>query len=228
MGSPARSERRVAWRIAAAALVLASAVLQYLASMQRWVEAASTWTPTDRLVEDSLFDYFHPADPWENVGTAAQTFGAGYLLLALGVLAIGRASPDRSTLALVACRIVAASFALVGLHALISGLLGAPTVLQSTPLQLLRGLVEFVALVFLAASGARTSITTSLTWLLLIGATLLGYLVSTFLIAPAVTGYQSFDTTPHTETVVAAWTAAAGVALLLGLLPRPRRTARRG
>ena len=54
-----------------------------------------------------------------------------------------------------------------------------------------------------------------ITCVFLLGSTALGYVLAAFLIAPIVAGEASHDTTPWTETVVAASTAAAGVAMIL-------------
>ncbi|SMH49461.1 hypothetical protein SAMN06295885_3324 [Rathayibacter oskolensis] len=211
------------WSLAAAGLVLASAALQLLASLERWVVAADAWTRTDRTIEDSLFDYFFPADPWENVGVSAQLYGVGGLLLALGVVATGRAFPPRVGGAPVLVAVVAGSFGLLGLHALVSGLLGAPSPLQNVGFQLVVGLLSALALVALALTWARRSWAAAIAALLLLGATLPGYLFSTFSIAPMITGYQSYDTTPWSETVVAGFTGAAGVLLLVAAAVAARR-----
>jgi hypothetical protein len=61
-------------------------VLQLTASLQRWVVFRGPRTADDTSVEDHRFDYSFPWHPWEPTGTAAQLFGAGTVLLALGVL----------------------------------------------------------------------------------------------------------------------------------------------
>jgi hypothetical protein len=218
----ARGGGPVRWALGAVGLLLASAALQGMASFERWVPARNGWDRADISIEDHRLDYAFPADPWENVGTAAQLFGLGSILLALGVLAMAKTvssagSPARrwneGGLEGMLVVVAAGSFALTGLHALLSGIVGAPTLLQHLPLQLLFGAVGFAGLIILAGRWLRASWPTALACLLLLGSSLPGYLVATFTIAPAVAGYQSHDTTPWTETIVAVWPALAAVAM---------------
>jgi hypothetical protein len=212
----------VGWALGAAGLLLASAALQGMASFERWVTVRNGWDRSDISIEDHRFDYAFPADPWENVGTAAQVFGLGTVLLALGVLAMAKTVSSAGSpagtwndggLEGMLVVVVAGSFAVTGLHALLSGVIGAPTPLQHLPLQLLFGVVGFAGLIILAGRWLRASWPTALACLLLLGASLPGYVVAAFTIAPAIVGYQSHDTTPSTETIVAAWPALAGLAM---------------
>jgi hypothetical protein len=213
----ARPRASVRWSLAAAGLILGSAALQLIASLQRWVTFGAAWTPGEPLVEDNLFDYSYPADPWVNVGTAAQCFGAGYLLLSLGVYALLRAAPPSQMVRMrVLTLIVAGSFAIDGGHALVSGLAGSPSPVQYVMVALwLLSLVAFVCLVLLGVLWLQTSWPVSVACLFLFGATVPGYLWAMFTLAPLITGYQSHDTTPWAETVVAGSTAAAAVGLPL-------------
>jgi hypothetical protein len=206
------------WSLAAAGLLLASAGLQLVASLQRWATFRDSWTRNDRLVEDHLFDYSYPEDPWEHLGTTAQFFGAGYLLLALSLLAILQALPSRpGATARVLTIVGVTSFGLVGAHALISGILGVPTPLQNAlPLLWLLCLVGLAGLLVVAATQLHASGAILVTCLFLVGTTVVGYLAAAFIIAPMIAGYQSYDSTPWTETVVAASTAAAGLSMLVG------------
>ncbi|MCM6763538.1 hypothetical protein NB037_14030 [Rathayibacter sp. ZW T2_19] len=201
------------WALIAAVALLASAALQLQAATQRWVTASGSRAPADRSIEDHLFDYSVPAEPWEAVGTAAQVFGVGTLLLAAGVLAMMRAlSPRVLAPASIA---VAAVFALTGVHALVSGLLGTPTPLGATWLQLLTGIVPVVGLVALAVAVLRRAPSLAVAYVLLLGSSLPGQLIAIFSIAPMIMGYASHDTTPWSEAVIAATTGAAGLAALV-------------
>ncbi|MFB2581365.1 hypothetical protein ACEXQD_08940 [Herbiconiux sp. P15] len=216
------------WSLVVAALWLASAALQVVASLERWVVAAGSWTRGDVSIEDHRFDYWWPADPWENVGAAAQLHGAGLLLLAIGVLLLPRAAPARRHgLDGAVAVVVAILFGFDGAHVLVSGLMGAPSPLQYVPLQLLLAGVTAIGLVVLAANRFATSWPTALGCLVLVGATLPGYIVATFVIAPAITGYQSFDTTPWTETIPAVWTALAALLVLVTAAASAIRGSRR-
>jgi len=214
-----RGAGAVGWSLAAAVLLLASAALQQVASLERWVVARDTWTRNDVSVEDNLFNYFWPTDPWESLGTTAQLYGVGALLLAIAVLAMARAAraaEDRDTgIERTLVSVTAGSFAVTGLHALVSGIVGEPTPLQYVALPLLAGLVGCVGLVILGVRWMWASTATSLACALLLGSTLPGYWVAAYLITPALTGYFSYDTTPWTETVVAATTGAGGIAMIV-------------
>ncbi|WP_105036882.1 hypothetical protein [Cryobacterium aureum] len=206
------------WSTMAGGLFLASATLQLIASLQRWVVYSAGWTRTDSLIEDHRFDYFYPSDPWENVGVAAQLFGAGMILLALGVLALAntpRLRVGRSTQ--VVPLVVALAFGITGVHAVVSGLAGIPSPAQYLPVQIALSLIQSVGLLFLGLRWLPASWSATVSCLFLLGSTLPGYLVATFVIAPALAGYQSYDTTPWTETIVAATTALAGIGLLLAV-----------
>ena len=209
----------VHWALAASALLLGSAALQLVASLQRWVWLRNSWTRTDITIEDSRFEYFWPADPWENLGGTAQLYGAGFLLLAAAIVAMARSvhrgEHNKRRGDYVLAIIVAASFALTGAHALLSGLLDAPTPLQFLPVQMILGVIGFVGLLVLVAWWFLDAWAVSLAAFLLLGSSMFGYLVAAFVIAPEITGYQSHDTTPWTETIVATFTAAAAVAMLV-------------
>jgi len=203
----------------AGGLVLLSAALQALASLERWVTGVRDWTRTDHLIEDHRFDYLYPADPWEPIGAAAEVSGLGLILLGVGVGLLAHAgTAGRPRTAPWVAPLAAIPFVLLGVHAVASGLIGAPSFLAwlvewgFLPLMI----VSVGGLVWLVLLALRRTPLWSLAALLLIGVTPLGYLVSAFGIAPYVAGYQSYDTTPWTETILAAWTAAAGLFITLG------------
>ena len=213
---PRRSPR--AQGLAAAALLLLSAALQVLASLERWGERRTAWDRADISIEDHRFDYWFPAAPWENLGAAAQLYGLGMVALAGGVAFLAFAAASNRTIARRLCLVAAAPPAVFGVHALISGLMGAPSPLGFTPIEILLGLAQTAGLILLALVCGRRSAGWAVGAVLLLGTTTFGYLVSTFGIAPAIVGYQSHDTTPFTETVFAAWAAASAVAVAVGSL----------
>lgn len=215
------------WLLIAAGLFLVSAVLQLVASLERWVTFAGA--STDGSIEDHLFDYYYPADPWENLGITAQVYGVGLLLFALGIVALARgAAPNGSHATRLLVRVTAVSFALTGAHALVSGVIGMPTVLQYLPVQLLLSAVGVVGLIVLGVRVARKSWPASVACVLLLGSTLPGLIFASIMIAPEIVGYQSHDMTPFTETIVASPTAAAAFMLLVAaaLSHRARRVPR--
>ncbi|WP_154605950.1 hypothetical protein [Arthrobacter sp. AQ5-05] len=141
-----RQRASIFWLLATVVLFLASTVLAFIAAFQRWFVFSGSQSPGDLSVEDHLFDYSFPYGEWQNVETAAQLFGAGTLVQALGVLtmavgvltvpgtATGRNVIGAAALAtaegLLAIA-VAAFFVLNGAHALISGAAGTPSELQN-------------------------------------------------------------------------------------------------
>ena len=211
---------------------MCSAALQLAASLQRWVVFRASLAPVEVSAEDHLYDYFFPADPWESIETAAQLFGWGTLVQALGVAAmatgvvllprrasgLGSGGPNHAkaaTLALVGellpAVLIAAWFGAVGWHALASGAAGTPSPLQNA------GTIGWLAVVALCILGARWMsmlAPASAACFFLLGSTWPGIVVAMYMIAPLFGG-QSHDTSPWTETVMAATTAAAGVSMLL-------------
>jgi len=225
---PVRRRVSAVWSTSAAVLLLGSGALQLVASLQRWVGFRDSRAPDDISAEDHLYDYSYPSDPWVPIGTAAQLFGLGCLLLAVGVLVMLAAAPRRRIPAMLLPAVVAAgSFALDGAHALSSGLAGVPSPVQHwLDAQWFISLIGFCCLVVLGVLWLRTSRAVAAACLLLLGSTVPGYLVATFGIAPALAGYQSHDTTPWTETIVAVSAAFAGIAMLVAAVSG-RATSRR-
>ena len=223
------------WSFTAAGLFLGSAALQLVASLQRWVVFRAS--RGEFVAEDHLYDYSFPYDPWESIGTSAQLFGAGTLILALGVLsmalgilAMPRAGGRRSVavilgvVEIVIAILIAGSFGIAGMHALISGVTGAPSPLHQYGAT---GWVGVVGLIVLIVRWVFRSPAAMLACAFLIGATGLGFFVAAFLIAPLFAGSVSHDTTPWTETVVAAWMAAAAFSMILAARDAARRGAPR-
>ncbi|KQQ21817.1 hypothetical protein ASF48_00755 [Rathayibacter sp. Leaf299] len=211
-----RARTSPAWALLAAAAFLASAALQLQAAVQRWLIVGEAGTPADRTIQDHLYDYSMPADPWVNVGAAAQVFGVATLLLAAGILALMRALAPVSAVFRASAVAVAAVFALNGAHALVSGLLGAPTPIGAPLLQMALSLIPVLGLGALAVRALGRSVALGVAFACLLGSTMPGVLLATFVIAPAVMGFQSHDTTPWSEAVTAVSTAAAGLAALVG------------
>lgn len=216
---------------AAAGLFLASAALQLIASLERWVVFRGSLGSLGEKAEDHLYDYSLPSgdgSEWENVGTAAQLFGAGTLLLAPGILvmALGVWTLPGTTVLrfsilpeIVLALLAATLLGINGAHALLSGLADSPSPLQDL---FNLGFVSFVALVALGALWLRRSRPAAVACAFLTGASLVGYIMATYLIAPLISG-GSYDTAPWTETVVAATAAAAGFAMLFAVRGAIRR-----
>ena len=210
----------VAFSLTAAALFLGSSVLQLHASLQRWVGFRGSLSASDLSAEDHLYDYTFALDPWVNIGTAAQLFGAGTVVLAIGVVAMAlgvvalpnaAVHPGIAVIEVTVAALVAGSFGVYGAHAYLSGVSGTPSPLQSLGSL---SLVAPVGLIVLAVVWWRRSIAAALACIFLFGASDVGELLAAFVVAPIFAGGVSHDTTPWTETVLAASTAAAGVAMI--------------
>ncbi|MBP2457911.1 hypothetical protein ABID70_000475 [Clavibacter michiganensis] len=219
-------------RAVAAALLALSAWLQLDASLQRWVTARGSWTRQDRWIEDHLFDYAYPDDPWEAIGDAAQRYGLGMILLALALVAVAVARGGTRVTGGVLVVLVAGPFAAQGVHALASGVLGRPSplahLLDVLALVQVAGGIAVVALLVAALvrrAPTDESPADAVAVVLALGASVPGYLLATFMIAPLIHGSASYDTTPWTETVVAASTAAAALAMLVSAVAVRRRGA---
>src|SRR5262245_46068285 len=77
--------------LGAAVLLVASGVLLYAAAWERWWPAC----PRDgfesldcQKLQDHLYDFQVPADPWVPVGDAAWLAGLSFLLLALALACV--------------------------------------------------------------------------------------------------------------------------------------------
>lgn len=238
-------DRIIRWRVAsivclltAAGLFMYSAVLQNTASLQRWVVFSSSRGPRDLSVEDHIYDYYFPWTDWVPIGTAAELFGAGIMVQVVGIVVMAAGTlpqgrPARGTaeawlrvLSLAAevllVLAVAAAFALLGMHALLSGMAGAASELRPW---VATGLLAGGGLAVLAMLWRRKLPGAAAACLFLIGSSLPGYVLATYMIAP-VLGGGSHDTARWTESVVAASTAGAGVALIVAIwnVARPARS----
>ena len=224
----------------AGSLFLASAALQLMASVQRWVIFRGSLTSEDRSAEDHLYDYTAPVIPWEPIENAAQLYGAGALLTAIGVVvmpfAVGTLTRLRTAtrrqhvtvvvavvlVELVLALLIASSFAVKGTRALVSGSMGHPLQLEGYGALDLFGVVSLVALAVMWRA-VRAAMVVCLA---LLGSTDVGFFLSAYFIAPVFARGVSHDTTPWTETVVAATTAVAGIAMFVAarsaLAPRKR------
>ena len=232
--------RRIVYRrpvalllIVAAILFAISSLLQWNASMQRWVTFSNSLSPHDLSVEDHVYDYYLPHDEWVPIGSAAELLGVGLLLVALGfvlmaVAALLISDPTKDRLRAVTAVslgfelllviITAGSFTLMGCHALVSGLHGTDSgLLDSGVLAQLLVYLGLAAPVILAVRWRKRLLAMSLACAFLLGSTIFGYFVSAYMIAPIISG-MSHDTARWTETVIALSTCAAAIAAGFGAM----------
>ena len=100
---------------------------------------------------------------------------------------------------------------------------GEPTRLADLVTNPVLGLILLAGIVGLAVMAAWRSIAWVAAAVFLLGATLPGYFVAAFIIAPVLAGGISYDTTRWTETVVAAAMLLAATAVTIGVAARRRR-----
>jgi hypothetical protein len=225
---PLGRRRAVGGRLAAAALLAASAALQLDASLQRWVTARDALPPSRRdAIESHEHDYDTPTAGWVPLGDAEERYGAGMILLALAVAALAVAVGARGWSGTILTLAVAGPFAILGLHALLSGIAGTPSPLAGILLPAhLVNLAGLVGVAVLRPGRPRARPLDAVALGLLAAPSLPGYLAVAFVIAPMIHGDTSSDTTPWTETIVAAAIGLAAVAWAAGAvraaLPRRR------
>jgi MFS family permease len=214
--------------VLAGSAIALSALLQTAAAAQRWALEVRDPGP-QRTIEDHLFDYVIPVEPWVSIGSAALLFGVGYLLIAVGIVCLGlgcRAVRGAGSAPVIAAVVSGAPVAVFGLHAAVSGMTGAPSalaLLMPVGFTFLGG-VQIAGLVVMATMAASRSRGWAVGLIVLTATSVFGYVLAGFHIAPLLAGYQSYDTTPWTEGVVAAFTLVAATAILIGSL-RTRRDA---
>jgi hypothetical protein len=212
----------------ALSLLLAGAgTLQVAASAQRWWPACRFGdfeTAACLRLQSHTYDFVVPSAPWVPVGHASVLAGLSLLLLGLGVTGLplllrpGR----RPALAWLLCAVLGLSQLLAGVSTVASGLLGRPVGEPGTP---------FVAFVWLGWPVALTLTSILMVgrvrrpaagWLLLIVLLTASTPLAELFMAPIVTGYVSYDTTPWSE----GWGGACLLLASLAVWPaayRPRR-----
>lgn len=218
-------ERKLRWLsctcyLLTAALLVPAAWLQHAASLQRWVTLVESGPKDSGFAEDHLYDYVFPAEPWVNIGTVTEQYSLAALLLmfgmvslTLGVLLQTKGAPRLRILIESSLSVlVVAGFGVNSLHVFLSGATGTPGVLQHW--QSL-GLLASLAGIALARLWWGRAPVAALGCYLVMGSTTLGYVVAYMFFAPMFAGYISYDTTPWMESVVAAFTGAAALVLLV-------------
>ncbi|HJX77107.1 hypothetical protein [Glutamicibacter sp.] len=209
-----------------AVLLLASAALQLRASAARWIDFGSTVGPHELSVESDQYDYYLPYGEFFPLANTGFPLGIAMILQALALLcllaALGalRERTSRAVLftALLLGVLAALGFALQGLHALLSALERQPSALLDSQLFSLALLIGFLALCALSILCFFSIPLLGLAAAFLLGSTLVGYYLSSYLLTALLTGYVSHDTTPGTETTVALSTAAASITMLAALI----------
>lgn len=208
----------------AAMLFVVSAGFQLRAANSRWITHADGTGWSQYSIESHEFDYFLAEDPVVLIPDTSIPFGIGMFfqaaglfltLVALLALRPGNLRPRRMLHTLLGLCAVA-SAALIGYQSLRTGLDGKPFApLAQSGIAGVAYLLGFVALAVLVVLAWRRTPVLGIALACSLSTTIVGYIFCSLFIAPVFAGDQSFDTTRGTETVMAAATAAAGLAMLL-------------
>ncbi|GAA1410814.1 hypothetical protein AUR04nite_33460 [Glutamicibacter uratoxydans] len=226
--------------LAAAGLLLLSAILQLAAAASRWLIHPEGLGGSAPMAQDGVYDYFLASEPFAMIPGTSLPFGIGMLLQA-AVIVLLAASLHRSMpgtgdslrraellVGFLLGFLAAAGPALIGYHALRIGLAGtaAGIFLLVEPAGLYILAASASALLVLSIIALTRNVWAGIAMCFTVGSTLPGYLVASFLIAPLLAGDTSYDTTAGSEAIVAFSTLAAGLFVLLGcLLGRRRQSA---
>lgn len=218
-------QRKVRWLssvcfLLTAALLLAASVLQQAASVQRWVTLVESVPEDIIFAEDHRYDYFFPSGSWVNYGSVTGQHSLAMLLLTLGMISLTfgvvaqtKSAPRIRILTEYSLSaVVVAWFGISSLHVYLSGAIGTPSILQY--MGILGALASLAGLALSILWWGRAP-AAAIGCLLLMGSTTIGYVIAFMLIAPIFVGYTSHDTTPWAESVIAATTGAASLAVLV-------------
>lgn len=208
--------RRTASTGAISLLLAASGALMVAAAAQRWWPACHLGhydTPACLRVQDHRYDFVLPMDPWVQAGHAAVLAALSLILLGAAVAALPllMRSRGRPAYLWLPCAVLGVSQLLAGVSTLGSGLFGRPDDALWT---------AFVGFVWLGWPVALTLTSILMTghvrhpgtgWLLLVVLLTASTPLGQVFVAPALTGYLSYDMTPWSE----GW---GGACLLLAAL----------
>ncbi|MEO7754678.1 MAG: hypothetical protein ABIS35_14820 [Terracoccus sp.] len=209
---------RLVARVAVSLLLVAAGLLMAAASWQRWWPACRLGD-FDALacipLQDHLYDFILPTDPWVPIGNAAQLSAVGLLVwafaLALVPLLVPGSRPGRLTRVLSA--VMGVGVAMMAAFTWVSGQAGrAVTVDWLHPviagLLILWPVAMVVATVppHLRAPGPPNR------WLLVTVGLLVGSApLPSYFVVPVIVGYASHDSTPWEEAVVGLMLVAAAL-----------------
>ena len=197
-------------RACVGALLGVSGALMYGASWERWADACP-WgggeTGACDVRQSDEYDFLPPSAPWVPVGDAAQLAGWSLLVLGLAYVLLPWALTGRRPTVLSGVALVGAALATaaVGVATLRSGVTGTALSPIGGDLSLLVwGLVPPVLLVRFAVAARG--------WAL---AAAVGLILASPLVAAFSYAVGSYDSRPWYEAISGAFTAIAGVCLLV-------------
>lgn len=215
-------------RAAVSALLAGAGVLWVAAAAQRWWPACK---PGDFdadaciKVQDHLYDYLAPVDPWTPVGNAAQVAGVALALLAVGVALLPWLWVPRRPAVCLAVTVPALAVLLVGVRTWGAGLSGEAMALSGVRPAFLVWIVGLPIAMSVAAATAGDDHTPPwLTrWRVLVAfLIIMSTPLAEALLTPILIRYMSHDSTPWTEAVTGVFLVAAAAAVWPATRPLPR------
>ena len=203
-------------------LLVAAGLVAFAAAAERWWPACQFGTfDTERCLElqDHMYDYAWPREPWTSVGNAAELHAISLLLLAVAVALLPHVvlglGPGRGLTWLVSYGVAAAGFATLSLMVWLSGWTGTPQ--EGLAMRASGVVLVWGWLVLLIATLCREVLDESprpgRPWRVFVVLCFLGATPwSEFFLGPVWVGYTSHDTAPWVEGVSGVWLVLAGLA----------------
>ena len=201
------------------ALMSASGVLMILSARERWWPACRLGdfdAPDCSSLQDHLYDFMLPSEPWVPVGAAAQVGAGALLLLGLALLflpwLLGGDHWPAVTLPLGA--VLAATTLVIAMVTWWSSVSGRAVEVPGLAWVVWLWILSPVALLITVFSIENADRWPSIPWRLLVAVLVSASTpLGEFFLAPALLGYVSYDTIPWSEAVSGAFLVVAGFAL---------------
>ncbi|MEP6563111.1 MAG: hypothetical protein ABJD68_18780 [Nakamurella sp.] len=219
--------------IVAGLLFVIAGWLSILAAQLRWGDACAGGFDSQSclVVQDHLYDYLLPMEPWVQIAGAAELAGSSYLVVALAI-ALVCAAVRSSVWGRVLQVMLVLSVVLFGLTTVLSGGAGAPIEPATSLAEWLflgwaivgpMALVVFVT--HYALGPAADSLLPPLAWTLWAGLLVLATPFPEYFLMSLAVGYTSYDTTPRTGAGAGVVFSSAGLVLIAGVVWNATRRA---
>ena len=210
--------------VASGALLVLAGLLSVQAARLRWSGpcAGSFDDPTCITVQDHLYDYLLPSDPWVQIPGAAELAGVSHLLVA-GALALLSCTVRMRHWVRAVLVLLIVAYSAVGLATLISGRRGQATALlldggtTSLILMMTSWGLAFVVLAAYVNDDWFGGPLPRWSWLVISGALVLATPLPEYFLVVIAVGYGSHDTHPWTGAWSGGMFLVAGCAVLAGL-----------
>lgn len=226
---------RVITGIMAGLIFVLAGWLSISAAQLRWGDACAGGFDESScvLIQDHLYDFVLPVEPWVPIAGAAELAGLSYILVALA-LGLVFATVRSSWWSRLLQSLLVLSALMFGVTTLLSGRAGVP-VEPATSIAAwwmfaltIGGLMLLVALIGLDSSGpGADSLLPPIAWVVWAGLLLLAAPLPEYIWISVLLGYTSHDTTPWTGAGAGVLVALAGLVLIAGVIRNAVRKTRR-